>query len=122
MIIYRPIISTEVSKTKKQVKKEERIKAEYPTDEVEIPMETKTAMAEIATRCLCSLLNNLFHFNYTTNIITIIVKLMVNQNEGVRALFIYIFNVKTCICHASAYLDNKLDLLINTSIALIALR
>ena len=81
---YVPIILTDIRKTKKQEKREQRKKEANPTVGLEIPMETKTAMAEIATQCLCSLLNNLFHFNYCTNIITIVVTLMVNKNEMVR--------------------------------------
>ncbi len=35
---------------------------------------------------MCSLLNNLFHFNYRTNIISVVASLMINKNEMVSQI------------------------------------
>ncbi len=49
----------------------------------ELPDNAKKSIAEVAARCLCTLMTSLHHFNYRTNIINVVVSLMVDENEEV---------------------------------------
>ncbi|XP_071792862.1 nucleolar complex protein 3 homolog isoform X1 [Asterias amurensis] len=66
-------------KSKKQLRREQ----EAGKTIFELPDNAKKSIAEVAARCLCSLMTSLHHFNYRTNIINVVVSLMVDENEEV---------------------------------------
>ena len=88
--MYVLFLYTEIRKTKRQEKRE-KLNEETASSSMEIPKEAKIALAEIATRCMCSLLNNLFHFNYRTNIISVVASLMINKIVAVSRYWYTLF-------------------------------
>ncbi|XP_071491607.1 nucleolar complex protein 3 homolog [Diadema antillarum] len=74
---------TEVHKTKKQLKKDSEKEAARAKPRLVLPEAAKLSLAEVATRCLCTLLNALPHFNYRTNIISVVASRMTSRHEKI---------------------------------------
>ncbi|XP_038070833.1 nucleolar complex protein 3 homolog [Patiria miniata] len=66
-------------KSKKQIQREK----EQGKSTFDLPESAKRSLAEVAARCLCSLMTSLHHFNYRTNIINVVVSLMTSEHEEI---------------------------------------
>ncbi|XP_063963894.1 nucleolar complex protein 3 homolog [Lytechinus pictus] len=73
----------EVHKTKAEMKKAKEKEAQRIKPRMVLPDQAKVSLAETATKCLCSLLNALPHFNYRTNIISVVANKMTSIHEKI---------------------------------------
>ncbi|XP_041476468.1 nucleolar complex protein 3 homolog isoform X2 [Lytechinus variegatus] len=73
----------EVHKTKAEMKKAKEKEAQRTKPRMVLPDQAKVSLAETATKCLCSLLNALPHFNYRTNIISVVANRMTSVHEKI---------------------------------------
>lgn len=73
----------DVHKTKAELKKAKEKEAHRNKPRLLLPDQAKISLAETATRCLCSLLNALPHFNFRTNIISVVSHKMASKHDKV---------------------------------------
>eukprot|EP00057_Strongylocentrotus_purpuratus_P016059 XP_011670533.1 PREDICTED: nucleolar complex protein 3 homolog [Strongylocentrotus purpuratus] len=75
----------DVHKTKAELKKAKEKEAHRNKPRLLLPDQAKISLAETATRCLCSLLNALPHFNFRTNIISVVSHKMASKHDKIAS-------------------------------------
>lgn len=80
----------------KQKKKKDKIK---PKNHLSIPQKSQQALTELSVKCLCELLVKHPHFNYTNNIIVVIVPYMNNRNSKISDV--------ACDCVRQCFKEDK---------------